>query len=404
MSNDTFIARRAAQRLAEHGAMLLKLMPELAALSIHNAHGRALWGSREFALPEDYSLIAELLESPAQVVSLSGHWLLSSGEARVLSTVPIYDEDQRFRGALLLAVDRTEWNDYAQLDLCGRIAPYLPALVPLLLAEEIADGRAAATPLSVEWIDEALRSDGFELHLQPIVALRGSNESTCVEVLLRLRAADGSLIAPHEFLGAAEQHGRAEAIDRWVLRVLLGWMRRNPHRWQRSRTVFAINLSAASIASSEFLRYLALCLDKSQIPARALRFEVAALAANRAPEAFARLARSLVERGVEIAVDDAVGGSDELAFLRSATAGYLKIDGDLVNRAALDRLSRAVLTGIVHMAGSLGMKTVAERVESRAALAIAHAVGVDFAQGFALQRPQSIDSYCFGTRAPGSSH
>jgi EAL domain-containing protein (putative c-di-GMP-specific phosphodiesterase class I) len=355
-------------------------------------------------MPEDYSLVAELLESPAHVVSLSGHWLLCSGETRVLSAVPIYDDEQRFRGALLLAVDRTEWNDYAQLDLCGRLAPYLPALIPLLLAEGGVDGMAHQTPLSVEWLDEALRTDGFELHLQPIVPLRDTNEPACVEVLLRLRAIDGSLIPPHEFLGAAEQHGRIEAIDRWVLRVLLGWMRRNPRRWQRTRTVFAINLSAVSIASAEFLRYVELCLDKAEIPAQALRFEIAAAAANHAPAAFTRLARALIARGAEIAVDDAIGVTDELAFLRGATARYLKIDGDLVNRAPEDQLSRAVLTGIVHMAGSLGMKTVAERVESPAALAAAHAAGVDFAQGYALQRPQSIDTFRFGAGTADPKH
>jgi EAL domain-containing protein (putative c-di-GMP-specific phosphodiesterase class I) len=185
------------------------------------------------------------------------------------------------------------------------------------------------------------------------------------------------------------------AIDRWVIRALLVWMQRNRDRWADARAVFSVNLSGKSVVRPDFRDYLELCLDKSGLPLSALRFEVAELDAGIAPQEFAMLARSLIERGCEVSVDNAGTGSGRFEFLREVNADILKIDGSLVNGASDDIVSRALINGLVHMADTLGMRTVASQVDSTGKLRAVTQLGVDYAQGYRVHEPEDIDTFDF---------
>jgi EAL domain-containing protein (putative c-di-GMP-specific phosphodiesterase class I) len=248
-------------------------------------------------------------------------------------------------------------------------------------------------------IDAALREDEFALHLQPIVSLR-DDESThgqplIVEVLIRLPTQESGVLESHEFLDTAERNGRMPAIDRWVIRALLVWMQRNRERWGDANAVFSVNLSGRSVVRPDFRDYLEQCLDKSGLPLTSLRFEVAELDAGIAPQEFSALARSLIERGCEVSVDNAGTGTGRFDFLREVNADILKIDGSLVNGATDDIVSRALINGLVHMADTLGMQTVAGQVDTTAKLRAITQLGVDYAQGYRVRRPEHIDSFEF---------
>jgi EAL domain-containing protein (putative c-di-GMP-specific phosphodiesterase class I) len=134
-----------------------------------------------------------------------------------------------------------------------------------------------------------------------------------------------------------------------------------------------------------------------------LRFEVAELDAGIAPQEFTALARSLIERGCEVSVDNAGTGTGRFDFLREVNADILKIDGSLVKGAADDIVSRALINGMVHMADTLGMRTVASQVDSTGKLRAVTQLGVDFAQGYRVQEPEHIDTFDFvdcGIRVP----
>jgi EAL domain-containing protein (putative c-di-GMP-specific phosphodiesterase class I) len=248
-------------------------------------------------------------------------------------------------------------------------------------------------------IDAALKEDEFALHLQPIVALRDDSSShgnpLIVEVLIRLPTREFGLLSSHEFLDTAERNGRMPAIDRWMIRALLVWMQRNRDRWSDAHAVFSVNLSGKSVVRPDFRNYLENCLDKSGLPLRSIRFEVAELDAGIAPQEFAALARSLSERWCEVSVDNAGTGTGRFDFLREVNADLLKIDGSLVNGASDDRVSRALINGLVHMADTLGMRTVASQVDSTGKLRAITQLGVDFAQGYRVHRPEHIDSFEF---------
>jgi EAL domain-containing protein (putative c-di-GMP-specific phosphodiesterase class I) len=418
-----------APLLAPLARGLMRRSPEILSLSIHDASGHALWASSDFLLAEDHALIAEVVEDPHDVRGQSsGLWWESADTARARCALGLFEQGQ-FSGVLLAVFSGLTTRENDRHDRVASLQPALPVLaraahscsaaalaeIPMLppssdetiiaaLRFESADDNdelaADLATLDREekllgLIDVALREDEFALHLQPIVSLRDDKSPLIVEVLIRLPSEEFGVLESHQFLDTAERHGRMPAIDRWVIRALLVWMQRNRERWADANAVFAVNLSGKSVVRPDFRNYLQHCLDKSGLPLSALRFEIAELDAGIAPQEFAALARILIERGCELSVDNAGTGTGKYEFLREVNADILKIDGSLVRGASDDILSRALITGMVHMADTLGMRTVASHVESTGTLRAVTQLGVDYAQGFRVRRPSHIDEFEF---------
>src|SRR5688572_5483315 len=426
-----------ASLLAPLARGLLRRAPDIQSLSIHDAHGNALWSSSDFLLAEDYALIAEVVEDPLQAFARAeGLWWESADTARARCAVPCFDSQHEFAGVLLAVFAGISTNEDARTERVEQVLPSLPVLgrtirrIEDLDAVAVAEIAAEATttvevaalrfenlePLAaangdeiavyereeqlLSLIDSALRNDEFALHLQPIVSLRDDpsideDGPLLVEVLIRLPTERYGVLAMHEFLDTAERNGRTHAIDRWVIRALLVWMQRNRDRWADANAVFAVNLSGKSVVRPDFRDYLASCLDKSGLPLTSLRFEVSEIDMGLAPQVFAALARVLAERGCDVSVDNAGLGTGRYEFLREVQAGLLKVDGSLVNGAPEDRVSRAVMNGLVHMADSLGMRTVASQVDSTGKLLAVTSLGFDYAQGYKLREPEHIDRFDF---------
>lgn len=426
-----------ASLLAPLARGLMRRVPEILSLSVHDTNGHALWSSGDFMLAEDHALIAEVIEEtvvedPHDVRGQSsGLWWESADTARARCALALY-EGARFSGVVLAVFSGLTTREADRADRVADLVPALPALagalagiaaaaealIPLELPEgenssgtmtlaalrfndgpgddEFAKDLATMTREEqlLELIDHALREDEFALHLQPIASLRDDNSPLIVEVLLRLPTPDG-VLSSHEFIETAERHGRMPKIDRWVIRALLVWMQRNRERWADANVVFAVNLSGKSVVRPDFRNYLESCLDKSGLPLTSLRFEIAELDAGIAPQEFTALARSLIERGCEVSVDNVGTGSGRFEFLREVNADLLKIDGSLVQGATDDILSRALINGLVHMADTLGMRTVASHVESTGTLRAVSQLGVDYAQGYRVRKPSHIDEFEF---------
>jgi EAL domain-containing protein (putative c-di-GMP-specific phosphodiesterase class I) len=409
---------------------LLRRAPQILSLSLHDIKGHALWTSGDFMLAEDHALIAEVVEDPHDVRGQSsGLWWESADTARARCALALFDAGL-FSGVALVVFSGLTTPESDRAERIADLEPVLPVLAKAIhglveveeaistspdetivaslrfehlgahdeLAHDLATLEREERMLGL--IDVALKEDEFALHLQPIVSLREEEAANktplIVEVLIRLPTPE-RVLSSHEFLDTAERHGRMPAIDRWVIRALLVWMQRNRERWADANAVFSVNLSGKSVVRPDFRNYLENCLDKSGLPLTSLRFEVAELDAGIAPQEFAALARALIERGCEVSVDNAGTGSGRFEFLREVNADLLKIDGSLIQGAADDILSRALINGMVHMADTLGMRTVASQVDSTGQLRAVKQLGVDYAQGFRVSRPSHIDDFEFLT-------
>jgi EAL domain-containing protein (putative c-di-GMP-specific phosphodiesterase class I) len=430
MNNPTTSHETPATLLAPLARGLMRRAPEILSLSIHDARGHALWSSGDFLLAEDHALIAEVVEDPHDVRGREGGlWWESADTARARCALAIF-EGAEFRGVILVVFSGLTTDEGDRGERVTELAPVLPVLGKALRLLKVEDPEPVRLPSRVtsdttviaalrfenigphdelaedlatlereerllSLIDNALREDEFALHLQPIVSLRDENSPLIVEVLIRLPTEELGVLASHDFLDTAERHGRMPAIDRWVIRALLVWMQRNRDRWADANAVFSVNLSGRSVVRPDFRDYLEHCLDKSGLPLTSLRFEIAELDMSLAPQEFALLARSLADRGCEVSVDNAGTGSGRFEFLREVNADILKIDGSLVEGASDDIVSRALINGLVHMADTLGMRTVASQVDSTGKLRAVTQLGVDFAQGFQLSSPEHIDTFEF---------
>jgi len=245
----------------------------------------------------------------------------------------------------------------------------------------------------MEWvsrIEDALQNHRFVLYAQPIAPVGCSPHPGRVhcEILLRLRDARGQVVSPAEFMPAAERYHLAPRVDRWVVRQALEWVARH----QAGIELCAINLSGQSLGDAQFVRFVLETLSETGVPCDKLCFEITETAAiGNLPTAHQFIA-TLRQRGCRFSLDDFGSGLSSFAYLRDLPVDILKIDGQFVRDIARDPVSLAMVRSIHEIACLMGKRTVAEFVESEAILDHLRAIGVHYAQGYAVARPQPLDS------------
>ena len=382
-----------ASTLESYARILRSLGPEVFSLSIHDRTAETLWLSEDFLLPEDHALVEECVSAGATVhAEIEGE----PGEGcRSVIAIPLRAAAGGCAGAVRVGVDAMQSPvKSAAAPLEQRFAPLLPALAARVARGRHPHGRPAVSP-RLEEIEAALRAEAYTLFIQPLAPLRDRDEIAHFEVLLRLRLADGSLVEAAQFMEDAASLQLLTAIDRWVVRNLLVWLRDNRRRWARFPAVFAVNLSMESMLDPHFAPYVESCVRKSELPPQALCFDVAARSAAAGHAGVEDSMRRLEALGCEVALGDFGADASHPGYLRRVPVRYFKISSALVTAAPNDRIANAMMSSIVHMAGRLGIKTVAERVESDSELETARELGVDFAQGYLVGRPRSLCDHDF---------
>ena len=241
----------------------------------------------------------------------------------------------------------------------------------------------------MQWVGEitkAFEAHRFVLYRQQKVSLSPDNTTQHYEILLRLRAEDGAIISPGEFLPAAERYGLAPSFDRWVIRNTFAYLDTHP----QDEASYALNLSGRSLgdpATAEFI------LDEiSQYhfdPAR-ISFEVTETAAIDSLDACERLILTLQSRGIQFALDDFGKGQSSFGYLKRLPVAYIKIDGDFVRGMNHNRENLAIVKAMHTLGHELGKQIIAEQVETEAELTCLKNMGVDFVQGYLLHRPAPL--------------
>jgi diguanylate cyclase (GGDEF)-like protein/PAS domain S-box-containing protein len=239
-------------------------------------------------------------------------------------------------------------------------------------------------------LQSALKENRFDLHVQPILAVAGrTGQGPALEVFLRLTDESGKLVQPQQFMQAAERYHLMGSLDRWVVRTALAALGQGTMRLPENRSC-TINLSAQSLGEDDFLEFVVECLDQSQVSPSQVCFEVTETALMADLERAERFASVLHGMGCQFGLDDFGSGVGALASLKGLDIDYLKIDGAYTHDLRLDSLNGQVVAAITKLAKTVGFKVVAEQVESQADFDALREMGVDFIQGFYIDRPHRI--------------
>jgi diguanylate cyclase (GGDEF)-like protein/PAS domain S-box-containing protein len=243
----------------------------------------------------------------------------------------------------------------------------------------------------MHWVSKLTRAcddSRFELFFQPIVPI-GANryEREQFELMLRLRDESGSLVAPAEFIPAAERYNVMPSIDRWVVRQALDQLVHRSGTGIKPYTI-AVNLSGTSLNDERFLEYLIAELSARDLPAGAMCFEITETAAIANLANVVYFMRELKTRGCHFALDDFGSGLSSFMYLKTLPVDYLKIDGQFIENVTRDPVDRSMVEAISQVGKAMGIHTIAERVESIEVLQELGRLGIGFAQGFYIAEPR----------------
>jgi diguanylate cyclase (GGDEF)-like protein/PAS domain S-box-containing protein len=247
----------------------------------------------------------------------------------------------------------------------------------------------------MQWIHRIHRSfddKRFRLFyqlIQPLGGEAGTGDLLC-EVLIRMLGSDGKIIEPSAFIAAAERYHLIGSVDRWVVKTAFAALAEARRREQARPILFAINLSGQSIGEESFHGFVVEELEKSQIDARRICFEITETAAISKLDSAIRFISVLKDKGCRFILDDFGSGLSSFAYLRDLQVDYLKIDGEFVQNMLEDRVKRAMVESINQIGHVMGLRTIAEWVESRQTFDALKELGVDYAQGYWLCRPQPL--------------
>ena len=225
---------------------------------------------------------------------------------------------------------------------------------------------------------DALDENRMLLYWQPIVDLR-TGATVQRELLLRMCDADGTIVAPGQFLPVAERYGLISEIDRWVIRHAVGLAA------EGVPTEF--NVSAASISDPDVLRELATAIETTGVDPSLLVVEVTETAMLDHLEAGRTFADQLRALGCGLAIDDFGTGFASLSQLRHLHGEHLKIDMEFVRDITRNETDERLVRGIVGLAREFGQVTTAEGIEDEETLAKLRDLGVDRGQGYLFARP-----------------
>jgi diguanylate cyclase (GGDEF)-like protein len=230
----------------------------------------------------------------------------------------------------------------------------------------------------------ALERDELVLHYQPKADLR-SGQVLGAEALVRWRHPDHGLLAPGEFIPLAERTGLIHPLTRWVLDAAL----RQAAEWHRSghRLSIAVNVSTRCLLDPSFPDEVGERLAAWEVPADCLMLEVTESAVMADPARALDVLGRLHAMGVKLAVDDFGTGYSSMAYLKALPVDELKVDRSFVGHMSSNTSDAVIVRSTIDLGHNLGLRVVAEGVETQDAWQELQALGCDTAQGYYLGRP-----------------
>ncbi len=236
---------------------------------------------------------------------------------------------------------------------------------------------------------EAIAAERLRLDAQLVLPFAGGEDRPPhFELLLRMIGEDGATIGPDSFLSAANRCRLMPTIDRWVVERAIALLKPHAALLQGRPAVFALNISGQTLSDEGFADFLLGAIEGSGLNPGVFCFELAEGATILNIARAEVLMRRLRRFGCGVALDDFGVGLSSLAYLRQLPVTLLKIDGTFVRDILKDSRSEFMVKAIAQLASGMQLATVAEYVETEEIRARVATLGVDYAQGFAIGRPE----------------
>jgi len=230
----------------------------------------------------------------------------------------------------------------------------------------------------------ALDQDAFELRFQPINRIH-TGETTHHEVLIRLRADDGSIVKPDAFLPSAMRFGLMSEIDFWMIHHAAEAYAE--HSVPGRSLKFSVNLSANVFENDDLISHVDESFKKFNVNPSDIIFEITESLAVRRPLHVERQISALRDMGCQFALDDFGTGYSSFGYLQKLQFDYIKIDGTFVEDLLNNPVDQKMIKLIAEVGAEAGMQTVAEYVQDSESLTLLGELGVDLAQGYFVGRP-----------------
>ncbi|MFN7942097.1 MAG: EAL domain-containing protein [Thermoanaerobaculia bacterium] len=243
----------------------------------------------------------------------------------------------------------------------------------------------------IQQIHQAFEAERFELHAQRIVPLSAEAQpEPLAEIFIRMTTERGESVPTAAFIAAAERYHLISTMDRWVIRESFGLLGGRGPRRPLFDATYTLNLSGQSLGEEALLEHVLREIERSGVDPRRVCFEITETAAIANLTSALRFISALKSLGCRFVLDDFGSGFSSFAYLKNLPVDFLKIDASFTRQLPNDRIQRALVESMQQIGRVLGMKTIAEGVEDEATIGILRELGVDYAQGFALHRPEPL--------------
>jgi len=243
----------------------------------------------------------------------------------------------------------------------------------------------------VSRIKSALENNRFILYKQSIVPLNSSYQGQHHEFLLRMVGSGGEIILPGNFIPAAERFDLMPQLDRWVIHSAFAYLAKLERQIQDVNAgPFFINLSGASLMDDTLFDYIREQLALFDLSPSMVCFEVTETVAISNLDVTAKFMERCRKIGIKFALDDFGSGFCSFSYLKAVPVDYLKVDGGFVQNMLSDEIDCSIVESVNKIGHVAGLKTIAEYVESEVIMDKLISIGIDFAQGYCIDRPQPI--------------
>lgn len=250
----------------------------------------------------------------------------------------------------------------------------------------------------MQWVTRltrALEENRFELFYQTIIPISPTAKESHMEkleILIRMVDEEGNIIPPADFLPAAERYNMMPSVDRWVVNTAMSMYNKvaEQNNNNEKRLVFTINLSAESMADEHFLEFIQNQIKTNNVKPFDFCFEITETVTISNMTTASKFIHELKTLGCTFALDDFGSGFSSFNYLKNMPVDYLKIDGSFVKDMDENAVNSAMVEAINNLGHVMGIKTIAEFVRNREILEKLTELGIDYAQGYEISKPQSL--------------